>query len=219
MQNNSLTDSATDAATQAGAADALDRVSFPDEQLLLVDSEDRVLGYGSKQRLHAGNGLLHRAFSVFLFDEQQRVLVHRRSAAKPLWPGFWTNSCCSHPRRGEKLESAVARRVREELGVDARELESVYHFEYRAHYEEVGSEFELCHVFLARIPRGAVPGVHPEEIAEWCWLSPAEVDEWMRSSPDELTPWFRLEWAALRSAHSEQFDAYLARVLDPRSAA
>ena len=177
---------------QAAGAEALQDsapVSFSNEQLLLVDSNDRVLGYGSKARLHAGEGLLHRAFSVFLFDQQRRLLVHRRSAAKPLWPGYWTNSCCSHPRRGEALETAVFRRIHEELGVEVTVIEASHRFEYRARYESVGSEHELCHVFLAQLPIGASPVVHPEEISDWCWLHTTEVDHWMVSYPEQLTPW------------------------------
>lgn len=184
-------------------------VSFPDEELLLVDSDDRVVGYGSKERLHAGNGLLHRAFSVFLFDDKRRLLVHRRSESKPLWPGFWTNSCCSHPRRGETLESAVYRRISEELGVDATVILATHRFEYHARYQSIGSEHELCHVFLARLPVGASPIVHPEEISEWCWLTTAEVDDRMATERKTLTPWFQQEWAALRGEQRPLLDAFL----------
>ena len=201
------------------AQDGFDSVSFPEEQLLLVDEQDRVLGYGSKQRLHAGEGLLHRAFSVFLFDAQNRLLLHRRSDLKPLWPGFWTNSCCSHPRRGERLESAVTRRLREELGVAATALQEIYSFEYRARYADVGSEYEMCHVFLARLGGGEQPRVHPAEISSCCWLRPDEVDAWMTARRAELTPWFQLEWQALRAGHRAQLQGYLDGALGPRSAA
>jgi len=204
-------------APRAGAEPG-DAVSFPDEQLLLVDADDRLLGYGSKQRLHAGDGLLHRAFSVFLFDAQGRLLLHRRSDRKPLWPGFWTNSCCSHPRRNEQLGSAVSRRLREELGVQARNVEEIYRFEYRARYRDIGSEYELCHVFLARLVPGSEPRVHPEEISEYRWLSPAEVDEWMTTRSDELTPWFRMEWQTLRGERREALQRFVSTGAVPQVA-
>ena len=73
------------------------------ENLILVDEEDRVIGHEEKERCHDGAGKLHRAFSVFLFDGRGRMLIQRRSAAKRLWPLFWSNSCCSHPRQGEEI--------------------------------------------------------------------------------------------------------------------
>lgn len=193
-------------------------VSFGHEQLILVDAADQVVGYSSKRDAHAGPGLLHRAFSVFLFDQRQRLLVHRRSEQKPLWPGYWTNSCCSHPRRGEVLDSAVARRTLEELGVTAAATH-VYAFEYRAEFGELGTEHELCHVFLAHAAGSATVSAHADEIAEWRWLEMTEVDRWMRECPDMLTPWFRQEWASLRGPYASELDLYLAGLAASREVA
>ncbi|WOJ93501.1 isopentenyl-diphosphate Delta-isomerase [Congregibacter variabilis] len=186
-------------------------VSFASEQLILVDSDDREIGYRSKSEAHAGAGILHRAFSAFLFDDQGRLLVHRRSLQKPLWPGFWTNSCCSHPRRGESLESAVSRRITEELGVNAQ-TQFVYKFEYHAKFEDVGSEHELCHVFLARTATPGKISAHAEEVMEWQWLSVEEVDAWLLERPDDLTPWFRQEWLSLRTLYRAELDAFVNEV-------
>lgn len=183
-------------------------VSFNDEKLLLVNELDTVLGYADKQDIHHGAGLLHRAFSVFLFDETQRLLVHRRASAKPLWPGFWTNSCCSHPRRGENLNGAVERRVREELGVSAT-AQSVYSFEYRAEFQDQGTEHELCHVFLAQATPPCTLDVHEDEIAQIRWLSLEEVDELVQRGATEVTPWFALEWRALRTTYAPQLHRFL----------
>ena len=191
-------------------------VSFPGEELIVVDGSDRLQGFGTKEQLHAGNGRLHRAFSVFLLDRRGRVLLHRRSDQKPLWPGYWTNSCCSHPRRGEQLQGAVKRRLREELGVRAASLEQVYSFEYHARFGTVGSEHEFCHVFLARLPDAASLRVNPSEIAEWAWRTPEAVDAMVAGSRDGLTPWFCLEWEALRGLYRRQFEHFAA---SPRSAA
>ncbi|MFK7830895.1 MAG: isopentenyl-diphosphate Delta-isomerase [Congregibacter sp.] len=193
-------------------------VSFNNEQLVMVDSLDQVVGYSTKGDAHSGSGCLHRAFSVFLFDSQQRLLVHRRSEKKPLWPGFWTNSCCSHPRRGEGLKAAVHRRITEELGVTAA-ASRAYDFEYRASYRDKGTEHELCHVFLAEALNTSTLNVHEDEIMEWCWLSLQEVDALVRDRPEEVTPWFALEWQALRGVHAKTLQTYLQEIEDSRSAA
>lgn len=190
-------------------------VSFNSERLILVDSSDQVVGYSAKGDAHSGKGSLHRAFSVFLFDSQHRLLVHRRSEKKPLWPGFWTNSCCSHPRQGENLDEAVHRRITEELGVTALATR-VYDFEYRAAYRDVGTEHELCHVFLAQVTAdtGALM-VHEDEIMEWAWLDVAAVDAMVNDRPEEVTPWFAMEWRSLRGRHAESLQCYLDGIESP----
>ena len=111
-------------------------VSFENEPLILVDANDTVVGHASKQEAHDGQGILHRAFSVFLFDTQGRVLLQQRAAAKRLWPLFWSNGCCSHPRRGEETPAAAARRTQEELAVEAQSLSYLFKFEYHASYSD-----------------------------------------------------------------------------------
>ena len=76
-------------------------VSFDDEKLIVVDKDDNILDYKTKAECHAGKGILHRAFSIFIFNEKKQLLIHKRSGSKQLWPYFWSNSCCSHPRKGE----------------------------------------------------------------------------------------------------------------------
>lgn len=189
-------------------------VSFPTEELILVDSEDRELGRASKRKVHAGGGLLHRAFSVFLFDERSRLLLHRRSASKPLWPGYWTNSCCSHPRYGEVLRDSVLRRVREELGCTVGPVTHVCAFEYHARYRDIGSEHELCHIFLARPEAGASVVAHPLEISELAWVDVDDVDAMMREERSDLTPWFRQEWQLLRGQQRRHFERFIAPSAD-----
>ena len=120
-------------------------VSSESEDLILVDANDKETGFLSKARAHDGQGVLHRAFSVFLFNEKGELLLQQRAASKRLWPGCWSNSCCSHPRRGETMRVATRRRLRDELNIDV-ELEYVYKFIYQAEFGEFGSEHELCHV-------------------------------------------------------------------------
>ncbi|MFO7762501.1 MAG: isopentenyl-diphosphate Delta-isomerase [Wenzhouxiangellaceae bacterium] len=173
---------------------AHEKVSFDDEPLILVDEQDNEIGYRSKGDCHAGHGTLHRAFSIFLFDGRGRVLLQQRSASKPLWPLYWSNSCCSHPRRGERMEQALHRRLREELGLDAP-LEFVYKFIYQADFDDVGAEHELCHVYIGAA--GGAVRVHPEEIADWKWVPIDEVTRELSNSPELYTPWFKMEWEAL----------------------
>ncbi|MDT8438754.1 MAG: isopentenyl-diphosphate Delta-isomerase [Wenzhouxiangellaceae bacterium] len=178
------------------------QVSFDDEPLILVDEHDNEIGHRHKLDCHRGHGELHRAFSVFLFDHEGRVLMQQRAAAKPLWPLYWSNSCCSHPRRGETTDQAAHRRLREELGLDG-ELEYLYKFIYQADYLDVGAEHELCHVFIGLSERTEIE-VHPDEIADWRWVSMNDLDRELKDSPDRFTPWFKLEWRELNGTWRER---------------
>ena len=171
-------------------------VSFDNEALIIVDSADRIRGHGTKAELHQGTGTLHRAFSIFLFDSTGQVLLQKRSKQKPLWPGFWSNTCCSHPRRGESYGVATQRRLMEELSVKA-DLLFTHRFRYQAQYNEKGAEHELCSVYVGRLESEPTP--NPQEIDAYQWILPDALDEWLVNTPDTLTPWFRLEWGALRS--------------------
>ena len=158
-------------------------VSFDNEPLILVDAEDNVTGYETKVNAHLGSGLLHRAFSIFLFSDDDRVLLQQRSGKKPLWPLYWSNSCCSHPRKGETYEQAVHRRLREELAIDA-DLVYLYRFQYQADFGEIGSEHELCSVYVGKIPAPLRIDFNPSEIAAWQWTPCGEVDRLISEQPE-----------------------------------
>ncbi len=180
-------------------------VSSEAEELILVDAEDNETGYLSKADCHDGEGRLHRAFSVFLFNDSGELLLQQRAAAKRLWPGFWSNTCCSHPRRGESLDIASKRRLADELNIHA-DLEFVYKFIYRASYGDEGSEYELCHVFLGRV-LGSVRA-NSSEIAATRFVSPSQLDEEFAGQPGQFTPWFKLEWEALRTTYADALGRY-----------
>lgn len=163
----------------------------PRDQLILVDASDRETGFLSKEECHQGAGRLHRAFSVFLFNRRGELLLQQRSAAKPLWPLYWSNTCCSHPRQGETVEAAARRRLAEELALSA-ELRFLYKFEYRAEYQQIGTEHELCWVF-AGVAAGE-PRADAAEIAAWRYVAPASLTAAMAARPEQYTPWLRLEW-------------------------
>src|SRR5699024_8504238 len=138
----------------------------------------------------------HRAFSVFLFNDAGEVLLQQRSPQKQLWPGYWSNSCCSHPRRGESMDAAASRRVREELAI-AAPLTFLYRFEYRARFGNVGSEHELCGVYVAR--SNDPIAVNPNEVSAWTFMAPERLDAELAERPDSYTPWLKLEWPRIRA--------------------
>ena len=178
------------------------------DSLILVNLYDEITGFASKEEAHTGDGILHRAFSIFLFDDRGKLLLHERSQQKPLWPGFWTNSCCSHPRRGENVTAAASRRLQEELGVEASP-KYVYKFHYKAKYLDIGSENENCSVFLARITRDQALEINREEISDFRWMTLKEVDRWIKSDRKIFTPWFLMEWVALRGEYDGQVEEFL----------
>ncbi len=170
-------------------------VSFNSEQLILVDESDRAIGHASKADAHAGKGILHRAFSLFVFNSAGELLLQQRATSKPLWPGYWANSCCSHPRGGEDMPTATQRRLAEELGFSCP-LEYVYKFQYHAEFGEAGSESELCWVYVGQ--SDAPVRVNANEIAAWRYVKPETLDREIAESPEHFTPWLQLEWQRLR---------------------
>ncbi len=185
-------------------------VSSDSESLILVDSDDREIGVLSKGECHDGEGLLHRAFSVFLFDHQGRLLIQQRSPGKRLWPLYWANSCCSHPRAGEDMGEATERRLREELGLSVP-LHFIYKFRYQASYQGLGSEHELCSVYVGRAEAGQL-APNPSELAAWKFITPAEVDAMMDTGEMPVAPWFRLEWQALTGDQRPVLDRVLGMI-------
>jgi len=181
-----------------------DVVSSEDEPLILVDAEDRPVGELSKSACHDGGGVLHRAFSLFIFDPQGRLLLQRRAPGKRLWPGYWSNSCCSHPRVGEDMPLAIERRLNEELGLKVP-LEYLYKFEYTATFEDLGTEHELCWVYVGRTD--AEPVINTTEIMAWRWIDAADLDRELAEQPDAFTPWLKLEWQRLITDFADRLPA------------
>jgi isopentenyl-diphosphate delta-isomerase len=173
------------------AADSRVPGSGSEDLLILVDEADREIGTLPKTEGHLGAGTLHRAFSVFLFDTEGSVLIQQRAAGKMLWPGYWSNACCSHPRPGEAVEAAARRRVCEELHVECR-LSFLYKFRYQARFGNVGAEHELCYVY-AGYPSGNLKA-DPAEIADHRWIAPNDLTRAIADDPDHFSPWMKLEW-------------------------
>ncbi|MBS0416872.1 MAG: isopentenyl-diphosphate Delta-isomerase [Proteobacteria bacterium] len=180
-----------------------DRVSHSttadSESLILVDEADREVGHLDKARCHQGRGVLHRAFSLLIFNDAGELLLQQRSAAKRLWPLYWSNSCCSHPRRAESMEAATQRRLYEELGLRCP-LEFLFKFQYQAQFDAAGAEQELCSVFVGRTSDPV--RIDPHEIRAWRWISPENLQaELAGGAADRFTPWFVMEWERILRDH------------------
>lgn len=169
-------------------------VSFDSEQLILVDEQDQEIGYQDKLSCHAGHGTLHRAFSLFIFNNDGDLLLQKRSQNKRLWPLYWSNSCCSHPRRGEIMEQAIHRRLQQELGIST-DLQYLYKFIYQVPFDDTGAEHELCWVFVGQSADEVK--INKNEIADWRFVSAKNLETEMKQTPDQFTPWFKLEWQRL----------------------
>ncbi len=180
-------------------------VSSESEELILVDRDDNELGFLSKSRCHDGAGVLHRAFSLFLFNDDGELLLQQRSAAKRLWPGYWSNSICSHPRRGETMEVATMRRLGDELNFETA-LEFVYRFCYSAEFDDTGAENESCHVYVGKV-RGHVRP-NDSEIADIRYVPARAVENELAANPGLYTPWFKQEWRELITAYRDRLANY-----------
>ena len=165
------------------------------QKLIMVDNNDTVTGYCTREECHAGEGIQHRAFSIFIFDPAGRLLLQKRSAEKALWPLFWSNSCCSHPLAGETTHQAAHRRLTEELGISTP-LNYLFKFAYQARFNHKGSENELCSVFVGQSEQPIQ--ADPAEIDAWRYVSIPELEAEMDQKPDRFTPWFKIEWRRLR---------------------
>ena len=167
-----------------------------EDLLILVDDNDNEIGYGEKMETHI-MGRLHRAFSLFVFDKNSKtLLIHQRAAGKYHSGGLWTNSCCSHPRKGETLQDAVVRRAYEELGLRipyddgmVSGLTEVGKFQYFADFGNI-SEHEIDHVFIWETDGQVNLNPDSEEVMDFMWIEPPRLKEWMQREPGSFTAWF-----------------------------
>ena len=158
------------------------------EQVILVDSDDREVGVMEKMEAHK-QAILHRAFSVFLFNSQGKMLLQQRALTKYHSAGLWTNACCSHPRPQETLEKAVARRLVEEMGIETT-VSKAFDFIYKAELPDELTEYEFDHVFVGIYDAD----VHPNhlEVANFVYQSIDEVSANLQSYPEKYTVWFKI---------------------------
>ncbi|AQX13550.1 isopentenyl-diphosphate Delta-isomerase [Elizabethkingia meningoseptica] len=159
-----------------------------EEKVVLVTPNDEVLGLMEKIQAHK-NGLLHRAFSVFLFNNEGKMLLQQRSSNKYHSPDQWTNACCSHPRENETYLDAAMRRVNEELGINCQ-LEEKFHFIYKADVGQGLWEHELDHVFIGEY--NGEYRLNPDEVSAIRFVTLEELDHEVAQQPEMFTEWFKI---------------------------
>jgi isopentenyl-diphosphate Delta-isomerase len=158
-----------------------------EEQLILVDEGNRAIGRAGKTAVHRA-GLLHRAFSIFIVDERGRIVLQQRNLKKYHSGGLWANSCCGHPRPGERTMAAAHRRLHEELGVTSA-LSFGFFARYRTELDHGMHENEFVYVYFGRLE--AEPQPHPDEVAEVAFLPFDDICRRIERDPDSFTVWFK----------------------------
>ena len=158
------------------------------QQVILVDSRDQPVGAMGKLEVHQ-KGLLHRAFSIFIFNAKGEMLLQRRALGKYHSGGLWTNACCSHPTPGEETKRAAHRRLVEELGFDTP-LEKIFDFVYKYEFENGLTEHEFDHVFAGYYNEEVRPD--PAEVMETSFRSVADIHHSLQTNPEQFTAWFKL---------------------------
>ncbi len=158
------------------------------EQVILVDEQDRVTGFMEKMEAHQ-RAVLHRAFSVFIFNDRHEMLLQQRASGKYHSGGLWTNSCCSHPRPGEDTAEAARRRLQEEMGFDTP-LSKVFDFTYQAGFVNGLTEYEFDHVFVGYYNGGVVPDA--KEVKNHSWQSMQQIEQELKEDSREYTEWFKI---------------------------
>ncbi len=156
------------------------------EMVILVNEQDEAIGLMEKMEAHE-KGLLHRAFSILIFNSKGEMLLQQRALSKYHSPGLWTNACCSHPRNGETILEAANRRLSEEMGMQA-ELTVVTHFIYKAEFDNGLTEHELDYVVKGTTDNN--PIINPDEVNDFRWISTADLTQWVRNTPADFTVWF-----------------------------
>ena len=159
-----------------------------EEQVILVDSNDNPIGTMNKMEAHE-KAVLHRAFSVFILNDKNEVMLQQRAAHKYHSPLLWTNTCCSHQRVGETNIEAGKRRLFEEMGFTA-DLKELFYFIYKAPFDNGLTEHELDHVMIGYSNEN--PVINKEEVESWKWMSIEAIKEDMTANPNDYTVWFKI---------------------------
>ena len=159
-----------------------------EEKVILVNSNDEPIGLMPKMEAHE-KALLHRAFSVFVINSNNELMLQQRALQKYHSPGLWTNTCCSHQRDGEDNIEAGLRRLKEEMGFETP-LEYLFNFIYKAPFDNGLTEHELDHLMLGRYE--GKPAINPEEVASWKWMDIDMIHADLMNDPANYTVWFAI---------------------------
>lgn len=171
-----------------------------EHDIILVNENDEPVGTMEKMEAHR-KALLHRAFSVFIFNSRGELLLQQRAKEKYHSAGLWTNACCSHPRPGEDTTAAASRRLKEEMGFSAA-IKEIFSFTYRSEFDNGLTEHEFDHVFA-----GVYDGpIHPDpgEVAAYRYQSMEDVRMILDREPSQFTTWFNIAFPLLERWHGER---------------
>ena len=165
------------------------------EQVILVNEKDEQTGIMEKMEAHL-TGTLHRAFSVFIFNNNGEMLLQQRAAAKYHNGELWTNACCSHPAPGEATLAAASRRLKEEMGFTTQ-LEKAFDFTYKASFENGLTEHEFDHVFVGTY-RGEIK-INKTEVKDYCFKTINELESSLKTHPQKFTAWFKIAFPKIKA--------------------
>lgn len=164
------------------------KIDMEEQLLILVDEQDNELGVMDKLSVHE-KGLLHRAFSVFIFNTDMQLLLQQRSEYKYHSAGVWSNTCCSHPRPGEKMLQAINRRLKEEMGMECNTV-FAFNFIYRVELDNGLTEHEYDHVYIGISNTPPIPTT--SEVKDWKYMSLEELKEDIAVKPQQYTEWLKI---------------------------
>ena len=159
-----------------------------EEKVILVNEHDEQIGLMPKLEAHE-KAQLHRAFSIFILNSKNEVMLQQRASQKYHSPLLWTNTCCSHQREGESNIQAGNRRLMEEMGFST-ELKELFHFIYKAPFDNGLTEHELDHVMVGYFD--GEPEINPEEVENWKWMDIDAIKDDMQIHPEKYTVWFKI---------------------------
>jgi isopentenyl-diphosphate delta-isomerase len=159
-----------------------------EEEVILVNEKDEAIGLMPKLEAHQ-KAILHRAFSVFILNDQKELMLQQRARQKYHSPLLWTNTCCSHQRNGETNTEAGSRRLLEEMGFKT-ELKELFHFIYKAPFDNGLTEHELDHVMIGYF--NGNPNINTDEVEAWKWMKIEDVKQDITNNPNQYTVWFKI---------------------------
>jgi isopentenyl-diphosphate delta-isomerase len=170
------------------------------EYVVLVDDQDNAIGTMEKQQAHV-EGLLHRAFSIFIFNSERKLLLQKRASSKYHCGGLWTNACCSHPRENENTLDAAIRRLEEEMGMQCS-LKPIFTFMYKAEFDNGLTEHEFDHVFFGE--SNQTPKINTEEVEAYRYIAMEDLQQEVKEFPEKFTPWFIIALDRVLAFNSSQ---------------
>lgn len=176
------------------------------QQVVLVNENDEAVGAMEKMEAHR-KALLHRAFSVFIFNSKGEMLLQQRATHKYHSPGLWTNACCSHPQPGEETAVAAARRLQEEMGF-VIPVQKVFDFVYKAAFDNGLTEYEFDHVFAGEYEGPVL--FNTDEVQDICYKAMPEISNSLQTHPQKYTAWFHLAFPRIEKWWSDRYNKYVA---------